>query len=441
MPAGSEAEHIRRKTTSSDPNRLRGICRHEDFHLAFDSGSPAGSYIATPYAEEDSPLALVIAGSFVGSVKAFCGEELSAGATYADVFVAGLDGQHRCRWARAFGSAGSDQVLDTIIGRDGGPLLLAALDDEARLDGVELPGPSCMLLKFDHKGVLDWNVRLPGCAVGAGDQPLVRPALPDALAVDEAGNFYVAQGLQDAATIGATVLPKPLAQALLVLKVSAAGAPTWAAVFGPESAPSRLYPHTISVAPDGHVYVLGHADGTFALPGGGTRPGPAWFVAALDPAGSTRWIQLYPDGSAPIADLAAHAGGVYALLASASSGPMQIAVQSLSLEGREVWRSELGDGVVSPLEIEVDRSGRAFVAGDAAEPATIGDESATGSTQIFLVSLEPDGRVAWSHVYGPQAPPPDAWLGLADLAVGPNDLLYVVTAGRELEPSVAAFQR
>ena len=67
--------------------------------------------------------------------------------------------------------------------------------------------------------------------------------------------------------------------------------------------------------------------------------------------------------------------------------------------------------------------------------------AATGSTQIFLVSLAPDGRVAWSHVYGPQAPPPDAWLGLADLAVGPNDLLYVVTAGRELEPSVAAFQR
>lgn len=146
-----------------------------------------------------------------------------------------------------------------------------------------------------------WSILFGGAMV---DQP-------SGVAVDSAGNIYVAGTFSDTMTIGAEVLVSAGGTDGFLVKFDAAGVVQWAQAFGDAANQAVL---ALAVDPSDNVYVGGHFSGVLSLGGVGgvnyTANGQDAFMAKFGPTGAYLWSKrVGVAGNQAVTALAVNAAG------------------------------------------------------------------------------------------------------------------------------------
>lgn len=217
-------------------------------------------------------------------------------------------------WILRFGSSPVDEPRAVAVAPDGTVLVAGLFTGElgfGAASGVEamkpVGGADAFLLGLDAGGAPRWALQWGGKHADA-----VR-----ALAVDAAGNVYVAGTFQLTADFdagdGRTLLTSAGRTDIFVLKLDAERRLAWAQQLGGEHADDVT---ALTVAADGTVYVGGSSEGPWVGEGsaedgsGSPEVTPSAFVVALAPDGTRRWRRRFlSDRGIAVAGLAAGADG------------------------------------------------------------------------------------------------------------------------------------
>jgi hypothetical protein len=313
--------------------------------------------------------------------------------------------------------AGGAPELDGNSGADAGG------SDAGGTDAGEPPGDVNPFPSDPKGGEFAWVVS----AAGAGD--------PVSAAADAAGNIFVVATQTGVFAMGSVHVDAPTGtEALLVLKLTADGAPIWARAF---NSAGHVNARAIATTAAGNVVVGGVFNGATLLLGdvlltnAGLYDG---FVVALDGSdGSPQWTKslatLGDDAVAGIA-IGPDAGGMDAVYVfGAIGGPTTIGGQAVSEtaaliryddDGAQRWVKGLAayPGFDRALAMDPQR-GPVIVAGFA--PGALGTEPpAVGGNTV--VGLDPDGQIRFARPVMSNFTP-----DFRSLAVAPTGDVYLAS--------------
>lgn len=317
--------------------------------------------------------------------------------------------------------------------------------------------------KYDADGALQW-VRQAGLD---GDDHV------RSLAVDAAGNVYVAGSYRGPAQFGSVTLPaSPGANNndLFVAKLDAAGNWQWAVG---AAGSGEDFATTLALGPDGQLTVGGSFSGPTLSLGNQTlsNQGAAEtsdvFVARLSSAGS--WLSAVRAGgvgSEQLAALAVDAAGTAYVCGQFSGAQTQFGATSLSNAatagapdgfvaqltpaGAWQWAIRLGGtGSDALYDLALDTSGRPYVTGFFASPTlavgtTTLTNAAPGTSDAVVAALATDGSWRWATRAGGTSAEVGHGLGVTPagqvrvggqfysrrLPLGPTELLNTCDAGQ-----------
>jgi hypothetical protein len=301
---------------------------------------------------------------------------------------------------------------------------------------VNASGKTAMFTYLSVTCCTDLDAGLVGAAPGFGfalSAGNIHTDIGESLAVDSAGNAYVAGGFQSTVdfdpgpgiyNLTSTTSDQP---DIFIAKYSASGALYWARAMG---GTGEDVARGIAVGTDGGVYITGYFTGTADFdPGPGTfnlsSSGYAdIFVAKLAPAGNLAWadrlggsgdevglgIALASDGSVYTTGCFSGSvdfdpgSGIYNLT---SAGSYDIFVSKLTNLGNFLWaRGMGGTGDDEGYAIAVGTDGGVYTTGyyeSAADfdpgPSTWLQHSA-GSNDIFISKLNSAGNYVWARSMG-----------------------------------------
>ena len=328
-------------------------------------------------------------------------------------------------WAFSAGGAGKDNAAALAIDGAGHVVVIGYFEDQITFGNttltahggpVVLPGVECgplggggtgglFVLKLDaDDGTVIWAVDLPG---------VVECPHKDGLALDAAGNIYVAASFKGTATCGSTSLTAAGDEDVLVVKLDPSGAVLWATSAGGAGIDDG---NGIAVDSAGNTTITGSFQGTASF--GSTslvaEGGMDAFVARLDPSGAFLWAVRaggpndpatgWPwtdHGGAVALDAAgnSHVLGRYVGAASfgdsglsvtiaKGSGPDQF-VAKLDPTGTFLWAAAATDQPLKWMEkdLRLDSAGNVYIAG--------GVPSATGSYNAAAAKISPAGAFLW----------------------------------------------
>jgi hypothetical protein len=274
--------------------------------------------------------------------------------------------------------------------------------------------------KYDADGTLQW-VRQAGLD---GSERVT------SLAVDAAGNVYVAGTYRGPTQFGNVALPASsgaINTDLFVAKLDAAGNWQWAVS---AAGSGDDYAMTVALDPNGQLAVGGWFNSpTLSLGAGqtlsnqGTAGTSDVFVARLSPAGS--WLSAVRAGGAGNEQLTALAvdaagttyvcgyfGGAQAqfgaisLANAATTGAPDGFVAQLTPAGAWQWATRLGGtGSDALYDLALDSSGRPYVTGPFASPTllvgtTTLTNAGSGTSDVVVAALATDGSWRWASRAG-----------------------------------------
>lgn len=228
--------------------------------------------------------------------------------------------------------------------------------------------------------------------------PSAEPTRINALALDPTQNVLLAGQLAGEVDFGGGALAPRGAPDAFVVKLDPCGAHLWSKRFGDTADQTAI---DIGADRAGNTIVMGSFDGTIDL---GTGPityrgfPRDVFVAKLDRRGVALWVNhvfAEEGGMSPTAMAVDQAGNTLILGSlegtvsfgdsAVMSGTVTSFAAKLDPAGRTVWATRLGTSAdQEPIDIEVDRAGKAFVAGH--------DARGYG---IFALALDTAGVVLW----------------------------------------------
>lgn len=230
--------------------------------------------------------------------------------------------------------------------------------------GGSLSGNYFYLSKLDKNGTLLWRKSL---VRGSHER-----AVPEALAVDRAGNAYVA------VTTGYAEDDAVFEAGSFVRKYAPGGALLWDHGEEVDSAPPSLEDELpvfqdLAVQPDGALWATTRFEGGINL-----RKWPA------DSSGF-----LFEFSAPPAEYVAANGGAVFALGSRSETADMQL--ERLRYDGSFVWlRTVPTAGVAAPRAVAADADGAAYLAGYTG-PAS------RSQLDLFVRKFTPRGSVAWTY--------------------------------------------
>jgi hypothetical protein len=240
-----------------------------------------------------------------------------------------------------------------------------------------------------------------------------------AIALDAARNVHVAGEFSGVATFGTIELTATGAADLFVAKLDADGAWLWANKVGAVADDSA---NALAVNPAGEIFVAGHfggnaSFGTHALIASGNRD---LFVAKLDAAGDWLWAQgtggssdgdsakaivLNPNGDAILTGQFQGTASFGLVSALISAGDTDLFVARISTGGQ--WLSAQrggGAGADSGSGLAIDPAGSVYLLGKFAATANYGSFPPLneGSTpRLFVAKLKNDNTPLWYSQAGP----------------------------------------
>lgn len=242
-------------------------------------------------------------------------------------------GTYLTKYSNSGGFAWARKISDTNL-RDGSSLktdaagnsyLTTTFTGSVTLGGRTLTSNGAadiLIAKYNNNGDVVWATKAGGSAADKGNS----------IAIDAAGNSYLAGSFQGAATFGSTVLSSQGSLDAFVAKLNPDGSFAWAQQAGGTGADEGT---GAVVDASGNVYITGNFAGTLAL--GSTRlassGGQDIFLAAYSNSGSLTWAQKAGGaGADKVTSLALDAGNnLY--LGGNYNGTAQFGTQSLSSAG------------------------------------------------------------------------------------------------------------
>jgi hypothetical protein len=233
---------------------------------------------------------LFLGGVFDGALNLGCGPLTGAGS--GDIFVAHLDANAGCLFAKSYGDASAQELLSIAPDPANNVLIGGRFKGTVSFGGPAVAMPATTFGAFTAK--LDGGGNhLFSTAFGntTASQQV------DSVATDASGNVFVAGSFSGTLTAGATTVTSVGANDLFVLKLDPAGTAVWAARFG--DATDQLGAIHLATDPAGNVLLAGTLQGTIDLGGALTSAGANdAFLAKLDGAGNPLWSLRLGDAAA-----------------------------------------------------------------------------------------------------------------------------------------------
>ncbi len=231
------------------------------------------------------------------------------------------------------------------------------------------------------------------------------------IAVDTAGNVFLAGEFVGVSQFGAHTLTSAGDMDFFLAKCSPDGKFLWARSAG-GSGIDRGYGVATDAA--GNCYVTGHHQSTNATFSGVAVPNAGdydIFIAKYDPDGKLLWVRTaggkgYDYGHGIAVDSGNHVLMTGALVGDGAFGDLKVTAAGgahvfcarYDSAGKLLWvRTAEGNARGSGHGITVDAAGNAYVGGMTGGAGTLGGVALTNAAgrDIFLAKFTPDGKVAW----------------------------------------------
>ncbi|MEQ9376180.1 MAG: FG-GAP-like repeat-containing protein [Imperialibacter sp.] len=322
-----------------------------------------------------------------------------------DLLAVKLDSLGSPVWAKSFGSTGTDILEGVQIDGQGSVYVTGYYNGAMTIGADSLPALGHTDMITIKLNAANGDVIWAKPAGGTGDSGGL------SVAVDSAGNVFVAGYFNGSLTHGATTLT---GGGHALLKYDATGAPLLALQGALVSAQTDFVNQFQRVkANNSGVYVLGQYsnDWTFGgLPATGIG-GTDLFVAHYDLAGNIRWLRsIGGTGDDEARDIALDANGDVLVLAFPKSTSISIDTITVSQNGQlnliaklngntgaGIWGKTFGtpQGSDYPYKIAADPTGF-FVAGAMdIEPTQFGGPVVNGGL-LYLASFDTNGTIKWA---------------------------------------------
>ena len=291
-------------------------------------------------------------------------------------------------WTRQFGTMEADRAEGVGLDPTGNVLVVGWT--MSTLPGQTSAGTvDAFVRKYDAAGHELWTRQF-----GSWENDLAR-----AVATDGAGAAYV---------VGQThgILPGQATAGgydAFLRKYDPDGNEVWTRQFGGGGGESAW---GVTVAPSGALYVVGSTGG--ALPGQAPAGDFDAFVRKYDLDGNQLWTRQFGsphlDGARGVALdpagnllVVGHTEGD--LPGQASSGGLDAYIRQYDPEGNARWTRQFG-GIEDDYGVAVvtDRAGKASMAGTT--DTVLEDQTAAGSTDVFLSGYDRDGARGWTRQFG-----------------------------------------
>ena len=238
---------------------------------------------------------LYVAGAFQNQI-AFGSLPAHNTAGDFDVYVAKLDRDGTPLWSRRFGASGDDRGFRIAAGRDGGVVVVGAIQDSVAFDGISLGSAgvaSGYVAKLSTRdGAVLWAHPLPRTPYYAGtgqDHAAPLDGWPSDVAVDADDGVYVTGPFAEAFDFGGLRCRQPAGLvASYLVKYEAGGALAGFHIF--DSSGTTMIT-ALAIDHSANVVLTGLVDGAADFDGGeGDRYGLAdAFVMKLSSAGKRLW--------------------------------------------------------------------------------------------------------------------------------------------------------
>lgn len=285
----------------------------------------------------------VVTGNTQGRIDLGGGEFGPSGSTLYErhSFIARYSGDGTHLWGKHLAAVDRARALDVS---PKGEILFGGWSTGATA-GIPLTGIGGFIARLSPEGAVNFSRTLGEFEVHA-------------VALDGAGNMYVAGDLEGTADFGAGKIARSRDHEGLTVKLDPTGKPLWTYR---STGGGRDVHYALAVSPSGDVLVGGEYGGSLDFGGGvitgelASTPADA-FVVALTPAGAHRWSRGF-------------------------GGPTRIdAVHTLAF----------------------DRDGNVYAGGLFSEACDVGGAKlvSRGSTDGFIVAYDRDGAYRWSRTYG-----------------------------------------
>ncbi len=316
-------------------------------------------------------------------------------------------------WSAALAGPDPNQFgRDVAVDADGNVFVVGGFEGRLELDDhvLDAQGLSDVFVaSFTPDGALRWLHRYGDASRQTGD----------AVAVDGAGDVYVAGGFAGTISFGpgeaqhsAGVLD------VFVVKLDTDGDPVWSRGYGDAD---WQYAHALATDSQGCVYLTGELEGTVDFGGEPLSAvrGTDVYLVKLDAAGAHVWSQRYGgQGRMQSGDALAVGGDDEVYLAGTFEGDLDLGgglignaglydvfVARLGPGGGHVWSASFGDDDDQELgDVHVDDAGAVYVTGSFAGGLTFPPAAAlaaAGGMDVFLARLDPaTGAGVWARGFG-----------------------------------------
>jgi hypothetical protein len=371
---------------------------------------------------------IVAVGAFQSTVDFGSGTLSSAGGV--DGFIVKYGPQGTLLWAKRFGGVSDDSAHSVTIDSAGNIIVVGYFSGTVDFGGTILtsvPNPvlgqyvaDAFIAKYSPSGSLIWAKGFGGSSADSGI----------AVTVDGSDNVFMAVTLQSAnAVFGTSTFSTAGGDDIVLLKLSAQGAVTWAKRLGGANADDA---RAITVDRSGDLLVTGNFTTSTDL-GGGTinASGTTIFVAKYSGTdGSYKWAKAVGAGSGNGIATDPNTGnviftGTLANPTDFGGGPTPtggIFLASYDSLGNYRWAETFNGQVIPPASgdagnaVTVDRNGNIALTGTANSTTSI------GSGGYFVASFTSTGSVRWTRGAGGSGTRAGCWVGIDSLG-------QVATAG------------
>ena len=326
------------------------------------------------------------------------------------------------RWARQAGGAGQDNARKLAIDGSGNAYVVGNFTGPAQFGAITLGQagtggkPQAYLAKYNAQGEVLWAKEAP--AIVFAD-----------VAIDADGNPCVVGGFSGSGTFGGTVLTSQADFDVVLAKYDPQGNVLWARAGG-NTPGSMLSVDALALDPAGNVYIAGGLSGSVNIGGSAgalTSEGRLnLFVAKYDSQGNPLWArqgggkgnECAAKGLGVDAAGNAYLSGFFGNIATFGSTTLtnpdlattggRLLLVKYSSNGAVVWaKGEGGPGEARIDGIAVDGQGNSFITGTLGGTPLHTNVFGPYTFQVggfdgFLVKHDADGNVAWaSQIGGP----------------------------------------
>jgi len=320
-----------------------------------------------------------------------------------------------CDWALAVGGTNADEPGGIVADPTGDVILAGTFSSESlglqeeEIVNAKAGTQDVILWKTGQSGEIGWADSYGG---SGGDHS-------DAVAVDSAGNIYVAGHTNP--NTGIDFGGGLVKELLYVAKFDSSGQHVWSQGF---SGTGLLAPTGIAVSPQDSIVIVGtfhgvvdFGDGPLSAPGSSPYDSD-FFVAKMTSSGSLEWsrsmggergdtpfaVEVSPEGTIYVGGRFYSSEFDYGTGTLTNAGDADIILASMNSIGNTVWAHSFGgDDYDVALGLAGSPSGDVVLTGEfESSDLELGDTvlQRTGWRDAFVAFLSPTGTVEWARRFG-----------------------------------------